>query len=78
MLTALALICNIAATPDLRLCDRQNAVHVMQVPGEFSMPFLCLKHGQAFLAETAMAREMTVNERVKVVCIRSAVPKNVG
>jgi hypothetical protein len=29
-------------------------------------------HGQAYLAETSLGRDLTENERVKVVCVRSA------
>jgi hypothetical protein len=57
-------------TPDLRACDRNNAVHVLQVPEEFAMPAMCAMRGQAFLAETSIGQELTNDERVKVVCIR--------
>jgi hypothetical protein len=78
MLTALVLVCSITATPELRDCDRRNAVHVMQVPAEFGNPVTCLLHGQAYLAGTTIGEHLAPNERAKVVCIRSAVPKNVG
>lgn len=70
MLTALVLVCSLAVTPDLRTCDRRNAVHVMQVPEEFAMPAMCAMRGQAFLAETSIGQELANNERVKVMCIR--------
>jgi hypothetical protein len=70
MLTALILVCSLNVTPDLRACDRGNAVHVLQVPEEFAMPAMCAMRGQAFLAETSIGQELTNDERVKVVCIR--------
>ena len=70
MLTALILVCSLAVTPDLRACDRDNAVHVLQVPDEFAMPAMCAMRGQAFLAETSIGQELANDERVKIVCIR--------
>jgi hypothetical protein len=70
MLTALILVCSLTVTPDLRACDRNNAVHVLQVPEEFALPAMCAMRGQAFLAETSIGPELTKDERVKVVCIR--------
>jgi hypothetical protein len=70
MLTALVLVCSLSVTPDLRACDRSNAVHVMQVPEEFAMPAMCAMRGQAFLAETSIGQELANNERVKIMCIR--------
>ena len=70
MLTALILVCSLAMTPDLGACDRDNAVHVLQVPEEFAMPAMCAMRGQAFLAETSIGQELTNDERVKIVCIR--------
>jgi hypothetical protein len=72
MLTALILICSLQTTPDIRSCTRDNAVDAMQVPESFANPVTCFMHGQAFLAETSLGRELTENERVKVVCVRSA------
>jgi hypothetical protein len=53
MMTALVLVCSLTATPDLRDCTRDNAVHVLQVPEEFALPAMCAMRGQAFLAETS-------------------------
>jgi hypothetical protein len=71
MLTALVLICSVTATPDLRACDRDTAVHVMLVPEEFGNPAMCFMHGQAFAADTAMGRDLAESERIKVVCMPS-------
>jgi hypothetical protein len=70
MLTALVLVCSLAVTPDLRECSRDNAVQVLQVPEEFSLPAMCAMRGQAFLAQTSIGQELASNERVKVMCIR--------
>jgi hypothetical protein len=71
MLTALILICSLSTTPDLAACTQANAVDVMQVPVEFGSPATCFMHGQAYLAETSLGRDLADNERVKVVCVRS-------
>ena len=68
VLTALVLICSILATPELRDCDENNARVVMLVPGEFVSPVTCAMHGQAYLAETAMGRDLSKTDRIKVVC----------
>jgi hypothetical protein len=72
MLTALILICSLAATPDIQSCTRDNAVDVMRVPESFGNPATCFMHGQAYLAGTSLGRELAENERVKVVCVRAA------
>jgi hypothetical protein len=70
MLTALILICSLASTPDLRDCSRTNAVDVMYMPVSFGNPATCFMHGQAYLASTDIGRNLTDDERVKVVCVR--------
>jgi hypothetical protein len=71
MLTALILICSVAAIPDVRNCTRDNAAVVMRVPAHSENPVTCLMHGQAYLAETAIGQELSADERVKIVCARS-------
>jgi hypothetical protein len=71
MLSALVLICSLATTPDLRDCSRDNAVHVMRVPADFGNPATCFLHGQAYLAQTEIGRELAAGERPKVVCVRA-------
>jgi hypothetical protein len=68
MLTALVLVCSLDTTPLLADCDRDNAIHVMAVPGVFVSPITCFLHGQAHLAGTAIGRDLFPNERVKVIC----------
>jgi hypothetical protein len=72
MLTALILICSLASTPDLRDCSRANAVDVLMTPVAFANPATCFMHGQAYLAETSIGRDLTDNERVKIVCVHKA------
>ena len=79
MLTALILICSVQTTPDLRSCTRDNAVDAMQVPEAFASPATCFMRGQAYLADTSLGRDLTENERVKIVCVRSGpLPTLVG
>jgi hypothetical protein len=68
MLSALVLVCSLAATPDLRACDQSNAVDVMRVPEEIGNPATCFMHGQAYLAQTEFGRQLAEDERIKVVC----------
>ena len=78
MLTAMILICSLAATPDVRDCSRTNAIDVMWVPETFGNPVTCFMHGQAYLAGTDLGRNLTDKERVKVVCVRkeAAIPSD--
>ena len=79
MLTALILICSLQTTPDIRSCNRDNAVDAMQVPEAFANPATCFMRGQAFLADSSLGRDLTENERVKIVCVRTApLPTLVG
>ena len=71
MLTALVLICSMAITPDLRDCTRDNATAVVLVPLQSGNPATCFMHGQAYLAQTSIGQELGINDRVKVVCVRS-------
>lgn len=72
MLTALVLICSMAVTPDLRDCTQENAIDVMRTPVEFGNPATCFLHGQAFLAQTSIGRDLRDTDRVKIVCARSS------
>jgi hypothetical protein len=78
VLTVLMLICSNVITPDLAACNRTNAVNVMRVPVEFGSPATCFMHGQAYLAETTLGRDVVDNERVKVICVRSQTSTTVG
>jgi hypothetical protein len=72
MLTALVLVCSLAATPEFGACNRDDALDVTRVPEQFGSPATCAMEGQAYLAETAIGRNLTNQEAVKVVCVPSA------
>jgi len=79
LFTTLVLICSLAITPDLRECNRNNAVHVVQVPEQYAVPGSCFMHGQAYVAGTSIGQQLAENESVKVLCIQNATQaKNVG
>ena len=67
MLTALILVCSLATVPNLGDCTRDNALDVVYVPATFANPATCFMHGQAYLADSEMGRNLTRNEAVKVV-----------
>ena len=74
MLTALILICSVAASPDIEDCTRDNAATVMRVPTEFGSPAACFMQTQAYMAGTSIGRNLDASERVKIICVRSAIP----
>src|SRR5579885_906311 len=69
MLTALVLICSLTATPDFAACNRDNAVDVVRIPEAFTNPASCFMSGQAYIAQTGVGRELSVDEGLKVVCV---------
>ena len=71
MLTALILICSLASVSDVGACTEDNALEVLRSPEAFASPVTCLMHGQAYLANTAMGRDL--NAKVKVICVRSKI-----
>jgi hypothetical protein len=71
MLTALILVCSLAASPDLGACTRDNATEVLQVPTTFTNPVTCFMNGQAYLADTSIGRDLSAGEAVKIICVRS-------
>lgn len=82
MLTALILICSLSSVSDVAACTEENAVHVLRSPGAFTSPVACLMHGQAYVANSAIGRDLNEGETVKVICKRSRVvavpPAEVG
>ncbi len=70
MLTAMILVCSLAATPNIGDCNRNNAVDVMWVPETFNNPITCYLHGQAYIAGTCIGRSLAANEHVRVLCLR--------
>ena len=73
MLTALILICSLTSVSDVGACTEDNAVEVLRSPEAFASPVTCLMHGQAYLANTAMGRDLGTDEVVKVMCVRSKI-----
>lgn len=71
MLIALILVCSLTSVPDIGACTEDNAVEVLRSPETFASPVACLMHGQAYLANTAIGRDLNANEAIKVVCARS-------
>ena len=73
MLTALILICSLSSGSDAAACTEQNAVQVLRSPETFASPVPCLMHGQAYLANSAIGRDLNEGETVKVICKRNRV-----
>ena len=40
----------------------------MLVPEAFASPITCAMHGQAYIAETAIGRQLAESDRIKVIC----------
>lgn len=71
MLSALILVCSLAAAPDLEHCTEASADIVLRDPEAFASPLTCFLHGQAYLAETAIGAEIGESPHlVRVVCAR--------
>jgi hypothetical protein len=71
VLTALILICSVAVTPNLAECTRNSATTVMRVPAEFGNPSTRFMHAQTYLAQTSFGQDLSPNDRVKIICVRS-------
>jgi hypothetical protein len=76
MLTAVVLVCSLASVSDLSACTRDNALEVLRVPATFVTPVACLIHGQAYLADTSIGRDLAQNEAIKIICVRSKAAEN--
>jgi hypothetical protein len=72
MLMALILVCSLATVPNLSDCTRDNALDVVYVPTTFASPVTCLMHGQAYVADSSIGRDLLQNEGVKVICVRGS------
>jgi hypothetical protein len=46
---------------------------VLRSPEAFANPVTCFMHGQAYLANTAMGRDLSADEVIKVLCVRSKI-----
>jgi hypothetical protein len=78
MLTALVLVCSLTVTPDLRACDQSSAMDVLRVPEDFASPVTCFMHGQAYVAQTEIGRQLAADERIKVTCTPSGKVADIG
>jgi hypothetical protein len=43
----------------------------MLVPVQSGNPATCFMHGQAYVAQTSIGQELGMDDRLKVVCVRS-------
>jgi hypothetical protein len=71
MLTALILICSLASIPNLAACTQENALALVRDPETFAGPAACFMHAQAYLAQSAIGRDLSEDEIIKVTCVRS-------
>jgi len=69
MLNALVLVCLLAVTPNIADCDRTNATDVIWLPAASANPTTCFMHGEAYVAGTAIGRNIASDERLKVICV---------
>jgi hypothetical protein len=65
MLIALILVCSLATVSDLGDCTRDNALDVVYVPATFASPVTCLMHGQAYVADSSIGRDLAQTEAIK-------------
>jgi len=72
VLTALILFSRLQLHLTLEKCTRKNAAAEIRVPAEFGNPITCLMHAQAYLAETSIGQDLGSNDRVKIICVRTA------
>ena len=71
MLTALILVCSLAATSND--CTRDNALDVVYVPATFESPTACMMRAQAYVANSSIGRDLPQNEAFKVVCVGGSI-----
>jgi hypothetical protein len=71
MLSAMILVCSLASVPNLASCTEANATQVIRDPETFASPVTCYVHGQAYVAQTELGRDLGDSDFVKVVCARS-------
>jgi hypothetical protein len=68
---AFVLVCSLA-TPDLSICNRDNALDVMRVPEEFASAVMCVMDGEVYLGQTAIGLNRDNREAIKVISVPSA------
>jgi hypothetical protein len=67
MLKMLILICAVGTAP--ADCRPQSALDVISGP-DVASPVMCGLHGQAYVAETALANRRHDDEYLKIVCVK--------
>ena len=75
MLTAIILVC-MAGVP-VQDCTEANASRVIRLPIESRLLNLCLRDGQAYIAETSLG-DLAAGEYVKVTCRRKQIVTEQG
>jgi len=82
MLTALILICSLSSVSDAAACTEQNALQLLRSPEAFASPVACLMHGQAYVANSAIGRDLNEGETIRVICklnrVGAALPPAAG
>lgn len=72
MLTAMVLICSVANTPNIADCSRAPSMSFGYLScSRTRSRASCM--GRPYVAGSAVGRDLTENERVKVVCLRKQV-----
>jgi hypothetical protein len=71
MLRALILVCSLATVTND--CTPDTALDVVYVPATFTSPVTCLMHGQAYLADSSIGRDLSPNETAKLICLPSPI-----
>jgi hypothetical protein len=74
MLKAIVLICAIGTQP--YDCGEDRARDVIRTPVETALPFACIREGQLYFA--GIDYPLRGDEYPRVVCVRPALPGNVG
>lgn len=67
MLKMLILVCAVGIAP--ADCRPQSALDVISGP-DVASPVMCGLHGQAYIAETALANRRHDDEYLKIVCVK--------
>lgn len=73
-MTAILLFCVLSISP--QDCDEVSASHYERVPGEYALPFTCLREAQFWVGEHELVP--APGEYLKVRCSRSEFGGRVG
>jgi hypothetical protein len=67
MLKMLILVCAVGIAP--ADCRPQSALDIISGP-DVASPVMCGLHGQAYIAETALAKRRHDDEYLKIICVK--------